>query len=486
MRVTIFALALLAAVPASAETDRAIRRATVQLNVVTRGPDYAAPWQYARQQSASGSGVIIEGKRVLTNGHVVANAAYVSVRKSGDVRNYPARVAFVGHDGETAVLEVEDPSFFDGTTAAKFGGLPLPRDKVAVYGYPIGGTELSVTEGIVSRVGVTPYSHSARNLLAVQTDAAINPGNSGGPVFQDGKLVGIAFQHRADPGAQNISYMVPMPIVRRFLRDIEDGRYDGIPELGVWWQETESDSLRRALGVPPGEAGVLVTKVAFGGSAWGALLEGDVLLALDGVKVGSDGTIPFREDERIDFSDLVSRRQVGETLEARVVRAGRPITVKATLKPSTDLVSGPRHDVRPTYFIVGGAVFMPLTDDLIGARGGGYRVRSLSHDGAPTPERVEVAVLSHVLAHDVNRGYHSLNMAPVVRVNGRAIGRFSDLVEAFKHPLAGRHDVELDHFSGYGDNKGARLVLDAAAAEKAMPEILKRYAVPADRSDDLK
>ncbi len=230
-------LLLASALPVSAASnDRGLRRSTVQIHFTASNPDYTQPWQPGRQGGGTGSGVVIEGKRILTNGHVVANAAYLSVRKSGDIKKYPARVAYAGHDGETAVITVDDESFFEGTVPAKFGGLPYQRDKVAVYGYPIGGTDLSVTEGIVSRVGVTVYSHSARALLAVQTDAAINPGNSGGPVFQDGKLVGIAFQHSAN--AQNIGYVVPMPIIERFLKDIEDGRYDGIPELGIWWQGT--------------------------------------------------------------------------------------------------------------------------------------------------------------------------------------------------------------------------------------------------------
>jgi S1-C subfamily serine protease len=486
MHQLILSLVVLLAAPALAASsnDRDMRRATVQIFFTASAPDYAQPWQPGRQGGGTGSGVVIDGKRILTNGHVVANAAYISVRKSGDIKKYPARVAFVGHDGETAVITVDDESFFNGTMAAKFGGLPFQRDKVAVYGYPIGGTDLSVTEGIVSRVGVTVYTHSSRALLAVQTDAAINPGNSGGPVFQDGKLVGIAFQHSV--GAQNIGYVVPMPIIERFLKDIKDGRYDGIPELGIWWQGTENDSLRKAMGLAMDNSGVLVTKVGCGSSAWGVLKEDDVLTSLDGVKIGQDGTIPFREDERIEFTDLISRRQIGENLDAVIVRGGKEQAVKIPMRASADLVPGPRYDAKPSYFILGGLVFMPLTDELIGARGAGFRVRSLSADGMPTPERTEVVVLSHVLAHDFNRGYHSWSMAPVTRVNGRTIGKLADLVEAFKNPVDGRHDIELEHYSGYGENKGSRIVLDAATAAKVLPAILARYGVPADRSDDLK
>jgi S1-C subfamily serine protease len=477
------AVLLLAGPAAAASDDEALRRATVQIFVVSRSPDYAQPWQFGRQGSSTGSGVVIEGRRILTNGHVVANAAYLSVRKVGEVKRWAAKVEFVGHDGETALISVEDPAFFAGTVAAKLGGVPSQRDKVAVYGFPIGGTDMSVTEGIVSRVGVTNYAHSARSLLAVQTDAAINPGNSGGPVFQEGRLVGIAFQHAS--GGQNIGYAVPVPLIKRFLKDAEDGRYDGIPELGAWWQGTENDGLRRALGLPDDATGALITKIGYGSSAWGVLREGDALVSLDGVAISQDGTIPFRDSERVDFSDLISRRQVGETLKAVVVREGKRVELALTLKPALDLVPGPRHDEKPAYLIACGLVFMPLSDNLIATRGGSFRVRSLSADGMRTPERTEAVVLSHVLADELNRGHHQWSMAVLTRANGRAIGAFADLVAAVKSPAGGRHEFEFDHYSGFGENRGARIVLDADACARAQPAILKRYGVTSERSEGL-
>jgi S1-C subfamily serine protease len=47
----------------------------------------------------------------------------------------------------------------------------------AVIGYPIGGDNLSVTQGVVSRIDMQEYAHGSTELLAVQIDAAINPGN---------------------------------------------------------------------------------------------------------------------------------------------------------------------------------------------------------------------------------------------------------------------------------------------------------------------
>ena len=68
------------------------------------------------------------------------------------------------------------------------------RDKVAVYGFPTAGDEMSITEGVVSRIEQRNYAHSNANLLTCQIDAAINPGNSGGPVIKNDRIAGVAFQ----------------------------------------------------------------------------------------------------------------------------------------------------------------------------------------------------------------------------------------------------------------------------------------------------
>ena len=91
-------------------------------------------------------------------------------------------------DCDLAILVVGDPAFFEDTVPVQFGGLPRINSTVQTCGFPMGGRQISITEGVVSRLETSVYSHSqAAQHLVVQTDAAINPGNSGGPVFQGGK-----------------------------------------------------------------------------------------------------------------------------------------------------------------------------------------------------------------------------------------------------------------------------------------------------------
>ena len=97
----------------------------------------------------------------------------------------------------------------------------------------------------------------------MQTDAAVNPGNSGAPAFSErGDLVGVAFQSYKRT-ISKAAYLVPIPLVRRFLADARDG-IQGVPELGICWQKIESEALRRYLGLPSDVDGVLVSRVVFG------------------------------------------------------------------------------------------------------------------------------------------------------------------------------------------------------------------------------
>jgi S1-C subfamily serine protease len=71
---------------------------------------------------------------------------------------------------------------------------------------PIGGDNVSITRGVVSRIEPQQYAHGAYSLLAIQIDAAINSGNSGGPALKHDRVVGVAFQNLTD--AENIGFIV--------------------------------------------------------------------------------------------------------------------------------------------------------------------------------------------------------------------------------------------------------------------------------------
>ena len=128
---------------------------------------------------------------------------------------------------------------------------------------------MSVTTGIVSRIDFQLYTHSSIDQhLAIQISAQINPGNSGGPVMQNAKVVGVAFQGYSGDVAQGVAYMIPTPVIRRFLADIKDGQYDKYVDLGLTSTKLQNPAQRHFLGLKDDDRGVLVgTVIAAGPSA---------------------------------------------------------------------------------------------------------------------------------------------------------------------------------------------------------------------------
>jgi S1-C subfamily serine protease len=470
------ALGCTSAAARDARTERMIAAALVKIYVTANPPDYQSPWQRVGVLSATGSGVIVAGNRVLTAAHVVADAVAVEVKRTGGTRRFRASVLHVGHACDLAVLQVEDPAFFDGSRALAFGGLPRLRDRVDVFGFPEGGERIAVTSGIVSRVETGAYAHSGVTLLQVQIDAAINAGNSGGPVVAGPRIVGIATETLA--AAENIGYMIPVPVIQHFLDDVADGTFDGFPALGIELQPLDNPEHRRALGLDGTDAGVLVTRVNFGSPAWSVLEPGDVLTHVDSVEVSRDGTVQLRADDRVEFSHLISSKQVGTHAQLRVRRNGGIARVSAELDSFEPLVPGPRYDVMPTYLLFGGLVFQPLTSDYLDLFGGwppDLASYALSHN-VVREDRRQVVVLTHVLSHPMNQGYEELEDFVVERVDGDRVRDMHHLA-ALLAGDSGWVDIQLQ--ANY------RIGMDRGSERAARAEIMSNYGIPADRSSDL-
>jgi S1-C subfamily serine protease len=467
--------------PAYAQRD--LEEATVKIYAVYSEYDYDMPWQLAGQDRGVGSGCIISGNRVLTNAHVVANQTFIQVKRAGHAKRYNARVEIVAHECDLAILRVDDPAFFSGVKPLALGSLPRMRDKVAVYGFPVGGEELSITEGVVSRIELTRYAHSGATLLTCQIDAAINPGNSGGPVIKDGRIVGIAFQGYTF--AQSIGYMVPAPVIEHFLKDSAEGTYHGIPGLGIAWQDMENPGLRAHAKMSEKQTGILITYIAPGAATGAYLHIGDVLLAIEGKPIANDGTISFRGTERILFANEVQRKFMGQTINCRLMREGKGMDV--TIPLSTPLQSGrlvpfTQYDKAPTYYIVGGLVFQPLTMNYFEVWGKMEDVpphlADYYYHGRQSEERQQVVVLTKVLGDELTVGYDDFKDHVIIRVNGHKISTIADLVKAIEENK-GRYHVFMDEW-------GNQIVLDRDKTEQAQKKILEKYKIDADRSADLK
>src|SRR5471030_2179233 len=219
-------LIVVQAVAAETASASALENSVVKVFSTLRGPDPYKPWSKAGPQEVTGSGVVIDGHRILTNAHVVGYASQVQIQANGAGDKIPATVLAISRGMDLALLKLDDASFFEShKPVPRANVLPDVRDAVLAYGYPTGGTSLSITKGIVSRIEFVRYNYPVSG-LRIQIDAAINPGNSGGPAIAGDKMIGLAFS-RAGGDTQNIGYIIPNEEVDLFLKDIASGHYVG-------------------------------------------------------------------------------------------------------------------------------------------------------------------------------------------------------------------------------------------------------------------
>ena len=463
---------------AQTEQDDITKQAIVKIYSTAKIPNYLSPWSTA-MGSSTGSGAIIEGGYILTNAHVVANQAFLEVERYGQRKRYIAKVFAVSHQADLALLKVEEQTFFAGVEPLTFGTLPEVEQKIVVYGYPMGGSTLSATIGVVSRVEHHTYAHSGETFLAVQVDAAVNPGNSGGPALSHGKIVGVVMQLITK--SQNIGYLVPVSMVKHFIEDMKDEKYDGFAELGIGTQKLENPAMRRYYGLDDNVSGKLIDKIVYDSSMKSVLKEGDILTAIDGHNIENDGTIAFRKHEYTDYNHYVDAHQLGERITLDIIRDKKAMRVEGILKNKADdvfLVKTTRYDMMPTYFIYGGYVFSPLTRNLIRSTNRNRLKLSCLASKWQEDEKSEVVLLLKVLASDISRGDNNFGMWAIDKVNGKEFKNFKEFYEMV-------NSVKEDYIV-LEDKDGVKVIIDKKEALAKQKELLKKYNIEYDRSEDLR
>ncbi|MEX0804742.1 MAG: trypsin-like peptidase domain-containing protein [Candidatus Binatia bacterium] len=468
-----------------------IRDLVVKIHAVHHTPDLLRPWSRNSPQPVKGSGVVIDGKRILTNAHVVRYASQIYVQPNQSARHLPARVEAITPSMDLAILKLDDESFFE-----KRGSLPLakelPRvkDNINVYGYPTGGTELSVTQGIVSRIEYTDYYYQATG-LRIQVDAALNFGNSGGPAVSDGKLVGLVFS--LIQNAQNIGYLIPVEEIQLFLHDVADGVYDGKPQTHDLLQTVENDALRQRLGLPKTLSGVMVAQPYRDDAAY-PLKEWDVITHIGGTPVDSDGKVEVRYDLRLSSSYLVQKFAKNGLLPLTLYRDGKLVQVQLPVKSQRELVIPYLLNARPRYFIFGPFVFSQTTQDYLERLG--QRTSAFSTFGrTPSPfftRRYDrpafnneelVMVASPLFPHRITKGYDDPNRDVLSEVNGIQVKNLRHLVEVLRDS---RDEQVSFKFANAGVLTHETMVFNRSDLMEATGKILEENGIRYPYSPDLR
>jgi S1-C subfamily serine protease len=453
-----------------------------------RYPDAFKPWTKQAPTEITASGVVIEGKRILTNAHVVLYASQVQVQANAQGDKLPATVVAVAPGIDLAVLQLDDPSFFDThPPVSRAGKLPQIKDAVLAYGFPTGGNSLSITKGIVSRIEFVAYNYPVSG-LRIQIDAAINPGNSGGPAIAGDKMVGLAFS-KAGGDTQNIGYIIPNEEVELFLKDIADGHYDGKPAMYDELQTLENPALREYLKLDKSIEGMVVhrpdkTDVSY------PLKEWDVLTRIGDIPIDNQGMIKLDKDVRVSFAYQIQHLANNGKVPMTLVRAGKTLQIQLPVSAEHPTLLTDLRGNYPSYFIYGPLVFSTATWQfvanfeknvnlmrMLGAVKNPLITRALDPPDAETEELVVIS--SPFFPHKLANGYSNAAGSVVQSINGTH-------VRSLKHLVALLRDLKDPFVTIEFDQKGNEaLVFSRTAMLAATDEILTDNGVRAQGSPNM-
>jgi serine protease Do len=364
------------------------------------GPQGRMQPQQQEPMHGIGSGFIVSADGlVLTNAHVVQNAAEVTVKLT-DRREYRAKVIGVDPQTDIAVLKINAkdlPTVRLGRAADVRVG-----EWVVAIGSPF-GFENSVTSGIVSAKSRALPDGSYVPFL--QTDVAVNPGNSGGPLFNmKGEVIGINSQiYSRSGGYQGVSFAIPIETAVNVKDQIVQTGKVQRGRLGIAIQEV-NQSLAGSFGLPKA-GGALVASVENGSPAAKAgLKSGDVVLKIDGAEIGSS----------LDLTSRVGSMKPGATAKLEVWRDGKPLQIAVKVGETP---------------VAKTAAAAPEKADLSGSRLG-VAVRNLSAD-----EQKQVGVEGGVVVEQVAGAAEKAGIRPgdiILAVNGKQLKSAEELKAAIK------------------------------------------------------
>jgi serine protease Do len=283
------------------------------------------------QVVGGGSGFIISSDgMILTNKHVVSDTTAQYSVLTADGKTYAAKVLARDPSQDLAVLKINATSL-PTVSLGDSGSLQLGQTAIAI-GNALGQFSNTVSVGVVSGLSRTVtasggLSDSSEETIrgVIQTDAAINPGNSGGPLLDlNGDVVGINTAIASD--AQNVGFAIPINQAKRDIASVQSSGQIQAPFLGVRYLAITADIAKQQS--LPVSVGALVR-----GSSSGPAVEPNSPAAKAGVQAEDIITAINGQtiDANHDVATIVNQFNVGQTVTLTINRAGKTITLQATL-----------------------------------------------------------------------------------------------------------------------------------------------------------
>ncbi len=281
--------------------------------------------------TAAGTGMIVtKDGYVLTNKHVIEGANSIKVVLDDGTTYDQIEVAGIDPLNDVAFLKIKNGKDLPTVKLGNSKTITAGQQVIAI-GNALGQFQNTITSGIISGTGrvieaaSSDYSSSESLSDMIQTDAAINAGNSGGPLVNAaGEVIGINTATSAE--ADGIGFAIPISSVKGMLKNITENNSAERAYLGIYYLAITPD-VATAYNLPVSSGAYIYSPAQYtavindGPAAKAGLKDKDIITKINGVEVGSAGSV----------STLIGEYAPGDTIQLTILRDGKERTVNITL-----------------------------------------------------------------------------------------------------------------------------------------------------------
>ncbi|MBG7606859.1 MAG: PDZ domain-containing protein [Verrucomicrobia bacterium] len=445
-----------------------LTESVTRINSTSQTWNPAQPWEKRPPKNLRSLGAIVGPGQVLTTSEMVADSTYIELELPDGSKTAEAEIVAVDYEANLALLTVksdeERETFFQNTRPLPLAPPPSIGDPIQIFQVEDNGTTL-LTNGTLQSVETANSFLPNQSFLTYLVKASMQSAASSFslPVIIDDNLAGILLSYDSN---DQISDVLSIDVISRFLGNVRNGEYAGFPSLGVSVARTEDPSFRKFLKLGEENGGIYVSSVKTGGAAdLAGVQKGDVILSADSFPIDRRGYYQHPHYGSVFWGHIVrGEKATGDELKLELLRDGEPVEIAATLtraEAQDNLVPDYQFDRAPNFLVKGGLIFQELTRPVLQAFGKDWTSRAPLNllDAYENPEKYEdnakrVIFLSGSIPTPATVGYESLRNLIVKKVNGVEIDSMKTLIEAFEKPNTDNlHSIEFleENFTVYLD-----------------------------------
>jgi len=452
------------------------QNAIIHIESTSKQYNYVQPWART-ERKAYKSGVVVEGHQIITTAEGLNDQTLIRLKKQGGGLFSIGRVAWIDYQANLAALTTDEKDFWTGLQPAKLADPTPISGSVRIQCWR--DDQLQNRQGEIEQMTVDNSVLSFVSVPALKIDSSMVGAGYGEAVTVGDKLIGLACLQGGDAVTA-----IPSFFIASILKARANNTFTGLGYFDFTWDVPENPLNLDYLKLSGSTRGVIVKETGLKPGVVSPVKSHDVILKIDNFDIDAQGDYTDPQYGRLSLEHLSSRGKfAGMDVKMKIWRDGKEEDIVYKLPKaefSDELVPTQSFDQDPEYVMVGGFVFVPLTEAYLRSWGTNWRQRApfrLSYYGMDKvrPERPERVVLSQVIPNEINTGYEGLRNTTLDEVNGVKIKTISDLVTALKTPIDG-----FDVFKFSPGDPIQQAVLDASVLDQANQQIMTRYHIPSD------